>query len=640
MSKFSNGLFQRGFALMEYVGEKEIEQYDELNTKLFEIARQVGITVNVPMTARDIKGGYGFNCADLVGEIAKLVELTEFQSVSMFSAVEELGAYVQGRRLTMNLDKSITVLHSRNVKTIAMPIYTSESPTAGDLDIVREVVMMDEDYIVPEKIAHGYTRAVIQAQLIISGRNDVVVRTPRELVRAVYVMNDLCPSMKDRLWVHSMTRAQRRGLVSVLETFSDRGTYAFAQDAKDLKRIFHSIHIGELTKDSKLRNIARLIRQDKCVSFDADAKRAIADAESGKIIDLLTLAKKFPTSLASHISIMSPMVIGQILDGLLDNMTGRKKLSLLELVKQRAYDGVTYTLPSANNPSIIRREKRDDTLEWAEIYSRVRLDVGKAFADLMGITNMNDTVCIDESLKEALMDKSIIETNRNSQQWSRGCAYDLPVSPDNVLTLCQWWVGHGDVDLSLCAFDEMGKSAYVSNYQNYEQPGMHHSIDVRNAPNGAAEYINVYLDQLPKNVRYGVLVTSSYDAATFDKLKESWVGIGTSVLTDTQHVDVINRVDVNQPVRNSVIGVIDFKEMKIIWLDVPYSNPMGSGITFGCSQVTEYLEMALELPKSKLTKYDVMKAAVDAVSCEEDEDGVLFTQAIADSAINRFKEMR
>lgn len=639
MSKFSNGLLQRGIAIMEYVPEKEIEKYNELNLKLIAIAEQIGVTIKVPMTSRDIKGGYGFNCADLVGELAKLVEMSNFQSTSMFSAADELQAFVQGRGLRFNHDMVITVLHSRNINAVAAPIYLEQSPTAGDLDILREVVM-NEDYVVPEKIVHGYARATIQAQLIINGRDDIVVNTPRELVRAIYVMNDLCPSMKDKLWVGSMTRVQRRTLTRIFESFVDRGTYAYAPDAKDLKRIFHSMHIGELTKCSKMRNIARLVRQDKCVSFDADAKRAIADAEQGKVMDLLKLTKQYPSRVAGLVSVMSAAVIGQILDSILDNIGGAKKLSLLELAKSRSSTGPSYTLPSANNPHVIKRDTSDDYIDWIGIYETISKNVGQSVAELMGITGSRDPIALSEGLKSELLDKAIIETNRNSQQWSRGCAYDLPVSSDNVLTLCQWWLGYGDVDLSLCVFDEMGKGAYVSNYQNYEQPGMHHSIDVRNAPNGAAEYINVYLDQLPKDVRYGVLVTSSYDAATFDKLEESWVGIGTSVLTDTQHVDVINRVDVNQPVRNSVIGVVDFKEMKIIWLDVPYSNPMSYGVTFGCNCVTEYLEMALELTKSKLTKYDVMKAAVEAAGCEEARDGVRITTPIADSAINRFKEMR
>lgn len=626
------GLYDLGFALMSYVPAKDIESYNELNTKLFDIASKVGITVKVPVTSRDIEGGYGFDCKGLLAIIANEVNMLAFQSVSAFSQAEELLAYVQNKPLAFNLNKEVTIVNENNLQILAISAFETTKVTHGSLSVARYAIRcLDSDASLYTNFAHGYTRAAVQAELIIQGRSEIVVRSPRELVRAVYALGDQNVDMSDKLHVMSMTRPQRRLLTRAFEHFANNEVYDFALDSKDLKRIFHSLHISELTKNGKLKAIVRLVRQDKCVSFDSDVKKAIKLADQGAVVDLLKLVKKYPNRCAQHLSIMSGKTLLAIIDEVIEKATPSRLIKLMELAKSRSVTGKVYTLPSANNPMLVERVNDKHVSEWTEVYAKLKERVGSDLATQMGLTPTD--VRIQPSLYTTLLDKAIIEDNSGVLKWERGNRYKLPVC--DTLSLCQWWIGD-DVDLSMCMLDSDLDPVYDSTYEHLLKPGCVHSVDVRYAPKGAAEYINITKSELDPSIRYGVMVTSSYDGQTFKNMKESWVGIGDTQIDSTVDINVVNRISVNQDCRNVILAVIDFATNEIIWLDVPYSQSNQSGVTYSGNMVKSYVEMATSLHRTRLTKGDLLEAAVNSVNGELCDDGINFNLAVADAVIDKY----
>lgn len=81
-----------------------------------------------------------------------------------------------------------------------------------------------------------------------------------------------------------------------------------------------------------------------------------------------------------------------------------------------------------------------------------------------------------------------------------------------------------DYDLSCLFLDSNYTTVQTVSFRNLMAKGCKHSGDFTSAPNGAAEFIDVEFDYIPKNVKYIIPQINLYSGETFDDVKEVFFG--------------------------------------------------------------------------------------------------------------------
>jgi len=109
------------------------------------------------------------------------------------------------------------------------------------------------------------------------------------------------------------------------------------------------------------------------------------------------------------------------------------------------------------------------------------------------------------------------ESEKTESKFTTGSR--IPTEGRNVIRLFTWWKGNFDIDLSAVMFDENFREIGHCSFTNLRNTGMIHSGDVRSAPNGAFEFIDIDKKKLPSDVRYVATNVISFRGEPFKELE-------------------------------------------------------------------------------------------------------------------------
>jgi hypothetical protein len=181
---------------------------------------------------------------------------------------------------------------------------------------------------------------------------------------------------------------------------------------------------------------------------------------------------------------------------------------------------------------------------------------------------------IDPKLRDFLVPFSQRSAAKALRTLVRGSKLDLPQG--DTLRFFLWWkngIERTDIDLSAAFYDENFVYVDVVSYYNLKSFGGHHSGDIVDAPNGAAEFIDVSRAKLnKKKVRYVVMCINSYTEQPFCDLPECFAGWMPRQKPDSGEIfearTVTDRVDIASDTRICLPALFDLVENKVIWLDI------------------------------------------------------------------------
>lgn len=134
-----------------------------------------------------------------------------------------------------------------------------------------------------------------------------------------------------------------------------------------------------------------------------------------------------------------------------------------------------------------------------------------------------------------------------------------------------------DIDLSIATYTEdfryHSSLGYFQSQNKYTKELYTFSGDIRNAPNGAAEYIDLNVKNLMKeDIRYVVVSVNSFSNHEFKNLPECFAGVMEREDMQTGEVfepsTITNKIDLSNGSVASVPMIIDLKTREIIWADM------------------------------------------------------------------------
>ena len=218
------------------------------------------------------------------------------------------------------------------------------------------------------------------------------------------------------------------------------------------------------------------------------------------------------------------------------------------------------------------------------------------------------TCWIDERLRKymvPLAQRSAAKALRTITRGSR-----LPLPNTRVLRFFIWWKNGShrtDIDLSAALFDAEERYVDVLSYYNLKNFGGCHSGDIVDAPQGAAEFIDVELDLLRKHkVRYIMMMINSYTRQPYCDLPECFAGWMARQKPGSGEVfearTVVDKLDVASNVQICIPAVFDLMENEVIWADMGLSHhpSFQNNVRTNLSSATVMLRSLTRLAKPDL----------------------------------------
>jgi hypothetical protein len=209
----------------------------------------------------------------------------------------------------------------------------------------------------------------------------------------------------------------------------------------------------------------------------------------------------------------------------------------------------------------------------------------------------------------------------------------LPLPDCKVLRFFIWWRNgrsRTDIDLSAALFDAEFKYVDVVSYYNLKNFGGCHSGDIVDAPNGAAEFIDLDVERTrSQKVRYIVMSINSYTMQPYCDLPECFAGwmarqdAGSGEIFEPRTVR--DKVDVASNTRVCLPAFFDLQEKRVIWTDVALrSSPYWNNVANNLSGVSLMLRAITGLRKPSLhTLFDLhIKARGRMVAAVEEAETV------------------
>lgn len=222
-------------------------------------------------------------------------------------------------------------------------------------------------------------------------------------------------------------------------------------------------------------------------------------------------------------------------------------------------------------------------------------------------------VYIDPELKNILVPFNQRGDSTGLNAMVKGSAY--PISTDtSVLRLFVWWKGRIDVDLSVNLYDDRFIPAGYVGYLNQTRGGILHSGDIQNAPNGAAEFIDIDLN-VTQHARYVVVSAISFRGESFNTFPCFAGYMERDAMKSGEGFEpesVAVRLDIKTPSRSHVPLIFDIKLRQVIVTDVSTGGGSGSNSAKAQKKFAALLEAAVGLRDHKLTLYDVLETHVMA----------------------------
>ncbi|PQO30836.1 TerD family protein [Blastopirellula marina] len=493
---------------------------------------------------------------------------------------------------------------------------SSTSPTDKE-DIVWFVAQYRDDVLrlLPPVAPHKENMAVVGAALLrftSQGTEwlDSQIKTATDVLRLAAALSDGDVSLAAAAKFRSFTRRERRLLLGWIER-SSNPTEDMLRWKERWKRLGERLHPGDFSdKFPRVYAGFRALREDLPVdTFASRVERSLAAGEVATAIENLRtrpgeLARRLdhlmrisadPTVVIASFKQVAAQASSPLLLQVMTHFQHRDNLPPLRTFFPKGE--VANAFAKRNNLPPIASENA------AAIATICRETLLRKFAEKGPLGDC----FVDPQLANfpvPLVQRSAAKALRTLPRGSR-----LPLPDSDVIRFFLWWKNgrsRTDIDLSAALFD--GKYRYVDvvSYYNLKNFGGHHSGDIVDAPQGAAEFIDLSRSLCrAKGVRYIVASINSFTTQPFCDLPECFAGWmarktpGSGEIFEPKSVH--DKVDIAANTTICLPMVIDLEAEEMLWTDLALTqSPLWNNVRQNLTGVSLMLRAITSLQKPDL----------------------------------------
>lgn len=476
----------------------------------------------------------------------------------------------------------------------------------------------DDAYrLMPAEISMKETVAFVGA-LLVSNTEDAesflakYIKTATDVLRLAAAMSDGDVSLAVNTKFITFKRPARRVLLGLLENCGGDITEDMLRWKKRWIRLGEKLHAGEYAdKFPKAFAAFDIIRNDKPFeTFNRKVESALNEKDAAKVIELLDArAGDF----------------ARRLDHLL-RLDKAKQTDVLEKFAARAGQISTPVLLQV----MTHFKHRNDRKELRTFFPKG--DVAKVQATANNLPHLAEEVCteaericktalierfarlkplgkcfLDEKLKNYLVPFSQRSASKSLRTLVRGSRIDLPEA--KVIRFFLWWkngTDRTDIDLSAALYDQNFNYKDIVSYYNLKNYGGHHSGDIVDAPDGAAEFIDIDIARtVEMGVSYVVMSLNSFTQQPYCDLPECFAGWMTRAHADSGEIfepkTVENKIDIASDTRICLPMIIDLIAGEVIWTDIALKkSPLWNNVQQNLRGVSLMTKALTSLTKTNL----------------------------------------
>lgn len=468
----------------------------------------------------------------------------------------------------------------------------------------------------PDEIPQKENLALIGGLLIVNTKNAEEflrgkIKTATDVLRFAAALSDGDVSLAAVTKFRSFKRSERRILLTLLENCGAL-IEDFLRWKKRWIRLGERLHAGEFAaKFPRTFEAFDTIRNDKPFeTFNAKIERAVVEKDADKIIELLyaragdfarrldhllRLDETRQTEILEKFAARAEQISTPVLLQVKTHFENRNKRNQFRTFFPKGDVAKVFTtenkLPVLNQETCVRA---------AAICENALL---QKFAELAPLSKC----FLDEKLKNYLAPFSQRSASKSLRTVVRGSHIDLPVA--NVIRFFLWWKNgrdRTDIDLSAALYDENFVYRDIVSYYNLKNYGGHHSGDIVDAPDGAAEFIDIDIKKtLEMKIRYVVMSLNSFTQQPYCDLPECFAGWMARTHAASGEIfeprTVKDKIDVAADTRICLPLIADLYENKVFWTDIALKkDPSWNNVQQNLSGVSLMTRAMTSLTKTNL----------------------------------------
>lgn len=421
------------------------------------------------------------------------------------------------------------------------------------------------------------------------------IKTPTDVLRFATALSDGDISLSHFKGFKNFSKPEQKMLLGLLEKTGDN-PYELLKHKSEFILLGEKLHPG--TKRNKRLypktaiNFSDL-RNEKITNIGAYMDSALRNEDWKTAITFLT------TKNSEGIPTYNPGEFATKLDKILRMTPDEHKLEVLNSFKKVADEVKPPTLlrtlanfehrldsdkegrciiPKGN---IAKTKYLEDTREEISSFycKMVKEIITETLKEKFAEKSPMGNVYIDESVKGYNIPATSRSASDGFHTIERGSSIQIDNVGNYVVPFIHWKEKQGirlDVDLSIVYYDKDMNTIDRIYYGDLKNEYTAHSGDLVSAKDGASEYVCIDLNKIPEEIKYAAINVHSYTKQSFSEIGECFVGVQHKQYKPEEKFDesaTRMKIDLTGGSQNNVPFMIDLKERKMIWVDMPGEAP-------------------------------------------------------------------
>lgn len=484
---------------------------------------------------------------------------------------KELFAQTEVERPKLAENKKLVVLHLSNDSTLKN-ILTSylKSPAAWKKEQFADVLELNSMYNANVGDVVFKENMVALASNLLKNGKQISVNTATDVLRLGAALSDGDHSLKEKVKFKSFKNAWRRMLLNTLENCKNLNE-DLARRPEVWKRFLHGLHAADHKKKfPKVNTAIQDLFADKLETFNSKVEKLLIDKDA-KVLDLLASRPgEFRRRLVHTIDLFGEkaskaFVKKEVLNGLTTHQVVSLK-TYLETKNSRS----NRVFPPKGNWSKVQ-------IVEATPVSQKNLDVAIKGLKKVLVERLPKVKVLSPDTKGVKLPSNGGEVSK----YNRGTEFKIPDSAKFVRVASYWQATQGTVwfDNGVNFFDKDWKAqgTIAWNCPQYKVGNVMAAafsgdpLNSRTAEGKATQVIDIYMDDMPKNVRYAVWNILCYSRIKFSQAEEVIACLQWGENRETGKVFEPSRSQLVLPLKGDsltkYICVVDLQERKLIYLD-------------------------------------------------------------------------
>lgn len=407
------------------------------------------------------------------------------------------------------------------------------------------------------------------------------VKTATDVLRLAVAMNGGDVSLAEPTKFGSFSRRQRKWMMERLNT-SANPTEDMLRRPEQWKRLGERLHPGDYQEEfSKAFSAFDVIRNKKpYVTFNQKVEQHLLDHDVGGVLDMIGSRGGDLARRLDHL-----LRLGQdrekvfaVFRGVIESVSTRLLLQVFtHFTHRNETQPLRIFFPKGDVAKVFATEKRLPALDANSAKTIAKICEEQLLARFGKLPPLGKCY-VDPELVNYLAPFSQRSASKALRTLVRGSR--LPLPKGEFLRFFIWWKNGSsrtDIDLSAAMYGPSFNFQHAITYYNLKALGGYHSGDIVDAPNGAAEIIDIDIKRtISGGGRFVVMSINSFTEQPYCDLPECFAGWMSRTNANSGEVfearTVRDRVDIASNTRICIPAIFDLVEGKVIWADIALRN--------------------------------------------------------------------